>query len=163
MSQSPAQTDQNASKGHSAVEVALAALRRRRKHGDGVQILIAKRHHNAPILPGAWEIPGGKIELGEAPQTAAARELLEETGIDCTNPQCVWLFAGILQPPAPLDRPLPRFHLFSVELPSGSVPRALASATLAWVDLKALHKINWPQTNGEIIDAFLTALKGAQD
>jgi 8-oxo-dGTP pyrophosphatase MutT (NUDIX family) len=31
--------------------------------------------------PHAWGLPGGKIERGEAPKTAAKRELEEETGL----------------------------------------------------------------------------------
>ena len=31
----------------------------------------------------AWEIPGGKVEPGEPPETAARRECLEETGVRC--------------------------------------------------------------------------------
>jgi 8-oxo-dGTP diphosphatase len=31
---------------------------------------------------GVWSLPGGKIEGKEAPQAAALRELMEETGID---------------------------------------------------------------------------------
>lgn len=30
-----------------------------------------------------WEIPGGKVDAGETPQSAAIRECLEETGIRC--------------------------------------------------------------------------------
>ncbi|MEX0938683.1 MAG: (deoxy)nucleoside triphosphate pyrophosphohydrolase [Pirellulales bacterium] len=32
-------------------------------------------------LAGLWEFPGGKVEPGESPQDAAARECLEETGV----------------------------------------------------------------------------------
>lgn len=30
---------------------------------------------------GTWELPGGVLELSEAPETGVAREVLEETGI----------------------------------------------------------------------------------
>jgi ADP-ribose pyrophosphatase YjhB (NUDIX family) len=31
--------------------------------------------------PGAWTLPGGGVEFGEHPETAALRELTEETGL----------------------------------------------------------------------------------
>lgn len=48
-----------------------------RKEG---QILVGQRPANNS-LPGQWEFPGGKIELGESPEEALARELKEELGI----------------------------------------------------------------------------------
>jgi 8-oxo-dGTP pyrophosphatase MutT (NUDIX family) len=42
---------------------------------DG-KVLIAKR-----IKPPLWSLPGGRIEPGETPEAAAARELMEETGV----------------------------------------------------------------------------------
>ena len=47
---------------------------------DGKRVLIAKRSAEG-AFPSMWEFPGGKIEAGESPEEALARELLEELGI----------------------------------------------------------------------------------
>lgn len=43
------------------------------------KVLLAKRRKNPDS--GLWGFPGGHVELGETALAAAARELLEETGI----------------------------------------------------------------------------------
>lgn len=47
---------------------------------DG-KILVGQRPETHS-LAGQWEFPGGKIEIGESPEEALARELSEELGIE---------------------------------------------------------------------------------
>ena len=47
---------------------------------DG-RVLIAQRPEGE-TLAGLWEFPGGKLNAGESPEDAAARELREELGIE---------------------------------------------------------------------------------
>jgi 8-oxo-dGTP diphosphatase len=58
------------------VEVAAAVIQRR----DG-SFLLAQRPQGK-VYAGYWEFPGGKLEAGEPPAQALARELHEELGID---------------------------------------------------------------------------------
>lgn len=57
------------------VEVVAAVIER-----DG-RVLIGQRRQGGRH-PGKWEFPGGKVEPGEEPRAALARELREELGIE---------------------------------------------------------------------------------
>jgi 8-oxo-dGTP diphosphatase len=47
------------------------------------RVLVAKRG-DAMLLPGQWEFPGGKVELGESDEVALIREIMEELGASIT-------------------------------------------------------------------------------
>jgi 8-oxo-dGTP diphosphatase len=66
------------------IDVAAAVILR----PDG-SFLMARRPAGK-LYAGYWEFPGGKIEQGEAPAAAIARELHEELGIDI-GAACPWI------------------------------------------------------------------------
>jgi ADP-ribose pyrophosphatase YjhB (NUDIX family) len=49
--------------------------------GDEVLLLHRKNVHGE----GTWSTPGGHLEFGETPEACAAREVLEETGVQVGN------------------------------------------------------------------------------
>jgi 8-oxo-dGTP diphosphatase len=45
------------------------------------RLLMQHRDEHAPVGPGKWALPGGRLDEGETPLEAARRELFEETGL----------------------------------------------------------------------------------
>lgn len=66
---------------------------------DGRVLLI---HRKNP--PEGWALPGGFVDYGESAETAAARELLEETGLKATSLKLLGVYSDPHRDP--------RFHTF---------------------------------------------------
>lgn len=57
------------------LEVALAVVWR------GNRLFLQRRDPAGSVLPGRWELPGGKVAAGETPEDALRRELQEEVAL----------------------------------------------------------------------------------
>jgi len=101
------------------VRVAAAILHR----GDG-KVLLAQRLPGTPYS-GFWEFPGGKLEPGEAPAQALARELHEELGVDIEDP-APWLTRVYTYPHGTV-----RLHFFRVRQWSGE-PHGREGQAFSW-------------------------------
>ena len=95
-------------------------------------------------LEGLWEFPGGKIEAGEAPNRALARELHEELGIE----------AGPMRPLVGVTHAYPektvRLRLFEVHSFSGEVQGREGQA-LKWVTLDELADLEMPAADRPLV------------
>ena len=122
---------------------------------DDGSVLLQKRPEGR-AMAGLWEFPGGKIEPGERPEAALARELEEELAITVAEadlaPAC---FAS-----APLgDRHL-LLLLFAVRRWTGE-PRAVEASGLRWVTPAEMRDLPMPPADLPLI-GMLEALIAAE-
>ena len=93
----------------------------------GLRVLITQRRADQ-ALPLQWEFPGGKVEPGEAPAAALARELAEEIGVRVEVGR-IWDV---------LFHAYPTFDLvmlvYACRIVDGDEPRAVEVADVAWVE-----------------------------
>ena len=112
---------------------------------EGARVLLSQRKAGTH-LAGAWELPGGKVEPGEDPRDALARELLEELGIDAEVGD-------------PLEITFHRYATKSVLLlffeasrrPGSPEPRALDVAAVRWAALEDLRDDEFPPADVAVL------------
>ena len=149
------------------IDVAAAIVRQT----DG-RVLLAERPQGKPWAS-YWEFPGGKIEAGEAPLAALARELHEELGIelDAATPWITFVYA--------YPEKSVRLHFFRVSRWHGTAygregqrlawerPEALSVSPLLPANEKVLRALNLPplyaitQAGKYGVEEFMDRLKAA--
>ena len=99
--------------------------------GDDGRILITQRRPDQ-ALGGQWEFPGGKVEPGEAPVAALARELAEEIGVTVAVGR-IWDVLFHAYPEFDLVMLVYACRIVASPGGTGGSPRAVEVADLAWV------------------------------
>lgn len=128
-------------------DIAMGLVWDRPRHIAGARLLIAKRHE-ADLLGGLWEFPGGHRESGETLEAALKRELKEELGIDVT----------VQAPFITVRHAFTHFrvtlHTFHCLHKSGE-PHAIDCAEWRWISLCELDQFAFPTGDRKIIEALL--------
>ena len=126
------------------VPVVAALMRRQGK------VLVGQRPEGGS-LAGTWEFPGGKIELGESPEQALARELKEELGVEAEIGPLKFAAThaygktGIL------------FLFFEVKYWKGQI-KPQQHLDLRWVPPKELKQLELPEANTKFLNQILDVL-----
>lgn len=117
---------------------------------QGKMILVGQRPENHS-LAGQWEFPGGKIESGEAPEEALARELSEELGIEAEVGElklsCTHSYGDVNI-----------LILFYEILYWKGQPKAKHHLMLEWIHPEELVSRNIPEANKKILPKIFQAL-----
>lgn len=96
-----------------------------------------------------WEFPGGKMEPGETPQQALARELKEELAIDVSVGEFI----------CTVDYDYPAFHLtmhcFYCAIAGGKTPELLEHEAARWLNRAELHSVDWLPADIEVVKALV--------
>jgi 8-oxo-dGTP diphosphatase len=112
---------------------------------DG-RFLLAQRPQGK-VYAGYWEFPGGKVEPGEAPAAALARELHEELGIEVRQAY-PWITRHYVYAHAAVD-----LNFFRV-LEFGGEPHGRESQALAWQSIERIEVAPILPANGPILAAL---------
>ena len=109
----------------------------------GGRLLAARRAYPEPSA-GRWELPGGKVDAGESPESALVREILEELG-------CGVAVTGWLEPEVPIRDDLVLRVATAVLADGEPVPRDGEHDAIRWLRRDQLDDVDWLDADRQFI------------
>ena len=111
---------------------------------DGDRYLVGQRAANKS-QGGLWKFMGGKIELGETPEQALARECREELALEIEDEHII--DSVVHEYPEKTIR----LTLISCSPKSGSIPKALEHQQIRWVTRAEMDTMDFAPADRELI------------
>ena len=110
--------------------------------------MLVTRRKPGGHLAGRWEFPGGKVESGEDPRHALARELEEELGILVTVGEIVDVTFHRYDD---LDQAVLLLFFEARRIPASPAPRPLDVAAFEWAAAEALVPERFPPADLQVL------------
>lgn len=121
---------------------------------QGNQCLVAQRGPDGS-LAGKWEFPGGKVEPGESPTAALAREITEELGLEINVGQL------LAHGTATVGTRLISLDVYAATITAGTL--ALREhAQIAWTTADDLPNFDWAEADVPCLPAVAAWLRSLQ-